>query len=172
MFAQVSMETLTKKEISLERYDENWEKGFAQDIIAHFTKESEPVYHFQDPISGHIYFDICTKCDDFWWEHHFDNDYSLPSKGKKKTKSCEERPCEPNLEPQDPDIDNFMSEKNDFDGYQIPSSWIPKKSQTPKQKLHPYYQKCLAILKKEVKKEKKVWKPFTKCVFYHLHASG
>ena len=101
-----------------------------------------------------IYFYVCTKCDDCWWEHHFSDNYPLLSKGKKKIKSCEKRLCKSDLEPQDLNTDNFMSKRSDFDGYQIPSSWISKESQTPKQKLHPYHQKCLAILKNEIKKKR------------------
>ena len=36
----------------------------SQDIIQYFDKEGLPVSWFQDPISGHVYFDVCNVCEE------------------------------------------------------------------------------------------------------------
>ena len=123
----------------------NSERCHLQDIIDHFDKEGQHIYYFQDPISGHIYFDICNNCDDCWYNSYEDN-YSSSKRGK-KNKTCENRPCKPDLEPRNPDTDSFTSLRSKLDGYQILSQWMTQILPTPKQTLHPYYKKCLSILK-------------------------
>ena len=91
----------------------------------------------------------------------------LSRKKRSKLQQFEPRPCKPDLDPQDPDTDNFTSQRSKFNGYQIPTEWIPKpfKKPTPpsKKDLHPYYQKCLDILEEEAKQLKKEWKPKPFC---------
>ncbi|CDP18949.1 unnamed protein product [Coffea canephora] len=109
----------------------------SQDIIQYFNKEGLPVSWYQDPISGHIYFDVCNECEECQLERIFD------------------------LELLD------LSSMSKFNGYQIPSIWIPKSYKKPtlpsKKDLHPYYQKCLDISKKEAKQLNVEWKPKSFC---------
>ena len=74
MLAHVPMELSSDEGKLWGRYDDNCEKCFLQDIIAHFNDDGEAVYHFQDPISSHIYFDMYTKCDDCLLAHLYGED--------------------------------------------------------------------------------------------------
>ncbi|CDP21296.1 unnamed protein product, partial [Coffea canephora] len=114
MLAEIPMQLPTQEGKLWGRYEENCKKGFLQDIIEHFDKNGEAVYHFQDPISGHIYFDTRTNCEECYLAEQLELDASDLSFGKKKTKPVdpqpfEPRPCKPDHKPQDPDSDNFQS---------------------------------------------------------------
>ncbi|CDP20546.1 unnamed protein product [Coffea canephora] len=142
-----------------------------QDIIQYFNQEGLPVYWFQDPISGHIFFDVCAICEECQLAEILGCDASdLTDYPKKRRKPrsidpepIEPRPCKPDLDPQDPDTDTFVSKRSKFNGYQISSDWIPRSftesSPSSKKDLHPYYQECLNILEKEAKQSKTEWKP-------------
>ena len=162
MLAELPLKLPTQEEKLWGCYEENCQKGFLQDIIDHFNDNGEPIYHFQDPISGHIYFDTCTRCEECYWAEQLELDASEISL-KKKSKPAdpqpfEPRPCKPDPKPQDPGTDNFQTARSTFDGYQIPSSWVYKKPRKEKI-LHPYYQQCLDILEKEARaKTKKIQK--------------
>ncbi|CDP21971.1 unnamed protein product, partial [Coffea canephora] len=59
----------------------------SQDIIIYFDKEGLPVSWFQDPISGHIYFDVCNVCEECQVENILGLDLpDLPCKKKSKSK--------------------------------------------------------------------------------------
>lgn len=166
MLAELPLKLPTQEEKLWGHYEANCQKGFLQDIIDHFNETGEPIYHFQDPISSHIYFDTCTRCEECYWVEQLELDVSEIS-FTKKSKSVdpqpfEPQPCKSDLKPQNPDADNFQAEHSGFDGYQIPSRWVyqvPKKEKI----LHPYYQNCLDILEKEARKQtkkiQKEWKP-------------
>ena len=168
MIAEVPMQMPTENGKLMGRYDfyDN-QKCFLQDIIAHLDQRAKAIYHFQDPISGHIYFDVCTKCDDCWWEHTYGTSDPVTSR-KKKSKPVdpepfEPRPCKPDSPPRKPDTDNFQSACSSFDGYKIPSSWVYQQPKKENKSLHSYYQKCLDILEKEAREQTKEltqeWKP-------------
>ncbi|CDP21204.1 unnamed protein product [Coffea canephora] len=134
-----------------------------QDIIQYFDKEGLPVSWFQDPISGHVYFDVCNVCEKCQLENTLD--FELPDLSRRKKsrpQQIEPRPCKLYLDPQDPDTDTFVSQRSRFNGYQILSDWVSKSSKDPlppsKKDFHPYYQKCLDILEKEAKQLKQEWK--------------
>ncbi|CDP21822.1 unnamed protein product [Coffea canephora] len=148
MLAEVPMQLPTQEGKLWGHYEENCEKGFLQDIIEHFDKNGEAVYHFQDPTSGHIYFDTCTNCEECYSAEQLELDASDLSFDKKKNKPVdpqpfEPRPCKPDHKPQVPNSDNFQSARSKFDGYQIPSAWV---YQVPK-------------AKQQTKKIQKEWKP-------------
>ncbi|CDP20491.1 unnamed protein product [Coffea canephora] len=140
----------------------------SQDIIQSFNKNGLPISWFQDPISGHVYFDVCTHCEECQLAELLGCDASdlqdWPKK-KKKPRLVEPRPCKPDPETEGPDSDaeSFISPRSKFNGYQIPSDWVSKIPKTPrsfsKKDLHPYYQRCLDILAKE----ETVWKPKPFC---------
>ncbi|CDP21259.1 unnamed protein product [Coffea canephora] len=104
---------------------------YVQDIIKYFDKEGLPVSWFQDPISGHIYFDVCNICEECQIENILGLDLpDLSCKKRSKSKQVEPRPCKPDLDPQNPDTDSFVSQRSQFNGYQIPTEWISKNTKT------------------------------------------
>ncbi|CDP16520.1 unnamed protein product [Coffea canephora] len=103
----------------------------SQDIIKYFDKEGLPVSWFQDPISGHIYFDVCNICEECQIENILGLDLpDLSCKKRSKSKQVEPQPCKPDLDPQNPDTDSFVSQRSQFNGYQIPTEWISKNTKT------------------------------------------
>ena len=160
---QKSIKSPSEEAIHLGAYEENCKKScILQDIIQYFDTNRDAVYYFQDPISGHIYFDTCTNCEECWLAEQLECDVLDLCSKKNRSKrskpvdpvSFEPRPCKPDPEPRQPDADDFTSSKSSFDGYKIPTSWV---YQTPKPSkvLHPYYQKCLEILEKEAREQNK-----------------
>ena len=78
------MDMPIEEDKNLGAYDYNNEICQLPDLISHFSKEGQPVYFFQDPISGHIYFDICDKCDECW-KRSYEDDYSPSKRSQKKS---------------------------------------------------------------------------------------
>ncbi|CDP17145.1 unnamed protein product [Coffea canephora] len=87
-----------------------------------------------------------------FWSHQ---DILIISWEKRITSSCS-RP-----KPQEPDTDSFTAVRSQFNGYQLPSSWVYQPPQKDHKSLHPYYKKSLDILEKEARDQtkKQEWKP-------------
>ncbi|CDP18016.1 unnamed protein product [Coffea canephora] len=112
--------------------EENCKKScILQDIIQYFDTNRDAVYYFQDPISGHIYFDTCTNCEECLLAEQLECDvldlYSKKNRSKRSKPidlvPFEPRPCKPDPEPRQLDADDFTSCRSSFDGYEIPTSW-------------------------------------------------
>ena len=102
----------------------------SNDIIEYFIKKGQPVYYFQDPISGPIYFDVCNICEECQLAELLGCEAKdlVGSSKRSKPKHVENRPCKKDFQPQNPYAEDkeFTSLRSKFDGFQIPTSWVSK----------------------------------------------
>ena len=100
----------------------------SNDIIEYFIKKGQPVYYFQDPISGPIYFDVCNICEECQLAELLGceaKDLLDLQKGQNPNKwktGLARKIFNHRILMQK--IKNLL--KNKFDSFQIPTSWVSK----------------------------------------------
>ena len=91
---QKSIKSPSEEAIHLGAYEENCKKScILQDIIQYFDTNRDAVYYFQDPISGHIYFDTCTNREECWLAEQLECD--VLDLCSKKNRSKRSKPVDP-----------------------------------------------------------------------------